>query len=160
MPTEEKAPAQADGITMSGGGVYSLATKGAKDVIDNAAPLVFDAIDAVPDDGMRAGFTFADMGCADGGTSMEMVGSAIGRIRNRHPGLPVTVVYTDQPRNDFSALVRNVHGLGPFRTYLETFEDVFPLFSGTSFYRQMLAGSSLDFGFSATAMHWLSGKPC
>ena len=31
---------------------------------------------------------------------------------------------------------------------------------GTSFYRECLPPSSVQLGFSATAMHWLSKKPC
>lgn len=128
MTIEDKPSTQADGITMSGGRVYSLATKGSKDVID-------------------------------GGTSMAMARSAIEKIRRSQPDLLITVFYTDQPRNDFNALVQNVHGLGPFMNYLEEFKNVFPMFSGTSFYRQILPGNSLHLGFSATAMHWLSAKP-
>ena len=52
-----------------------------------------------------------------------------------------------------------VHGLSGFKSYLDEFDNVFVSASGTSFYRQTLPGSSLDLGFSATAMHWLSRKP-
>ncbi|MEM7209682.1 MAG: SAM-dependent methyltransferase [Pseudomonadota bacterium] len=155
-----KVSAQADSVTMSGGGVYSLATKGAKDVIDAATPMVVDAINAIPAESFEQGFTFSDMGCADGGTSLSMVEAAINAVRARRPDTPVSVVYTDQPRNDFNALVTNVHGLGPFDSYLGRHENVFPLESGTSFYRQILPDNSLTLGFSATAMHWLSSKPC
>lgn len=41
----------------------------AKDVIDNAIPLVLDAVDSLTADGLQSGFTRSDMGCADGGTS-------------------------------------------------------------------------------------------
>jgi hypothetical protein len=63
------------------------------------------------------------------------------------------MVYTDQPRNDFNALVGTIHGLAPV-------EGVYPMFSATSFHRQILPSDGLDLGFSATAMHWLSAKPC
>jgi hypothetical protein len=56
--------------------------------------------------------------------------------------------------------VQTILGLGHFRSYLETTENVFPLFSANSFYKQILPDNTLDFGFSATAMHWLSAKPC
>jgi len=39
------------------------------DVIDNAFPLVLDAVDSLTADGLQSGFTLSDMGCADGGTS-------------------------------------------------------------------------------------------
>ena len=56
--------------------------------------------------------------------------------------------------------MQTILGLGHFRSYLETTENVFPLFSANSFYKQILPDNTLDFGFSATAMHWLSAKPC
>lgn len=149
---------QADGITMSSGGVYSLATKGAKDVINNAAPLVMRAIESMPVQSFTQ-FTLADMGCADGGTSLDMIGNVLAAVRGKAPDKPITVVYTDQPRNDFNALIKNVHGLGPFDSYISRFDRVFPVISGTSFYRQILPPASLHLGFSATAMHWLSDKP-
>jgi len=79
---------------------------------------------------------------------------------NSQGSTPITIVYADQPRNDFNALLTNIHGLGPFETYLDRFDGVFPLVSGTTFYRQILPAGTLDIGFSATAMHWLSEKVC
>ena len=139
--------AQPEGITMSGGGLYSLATIGAKHVIDAATPMVEDAISALPDSTLANGFTLSDMGCADAGTSLSMVGKAINAVNQRSPGLPISIVYTDQPRNDFNALITNVYGLGPFETYLDDRENIFPLVSGTSFYRQIVPDSSLNIGF-------------
>ena len=152
--------AQSEGITMSSGGLYSLATVGAKHVIDAATPLVVDAISALPESSLADGFTISDMGCADAGTSLSMVGKAIETVNQRAPGLPVSIVYTDQPRNDFNALITNVYGLGPFETYLDGRDNIFPLVSATSFYRQILPANTLNIGFSATAMHWLSQKVC
>ena len=152
--------AQSEGITMSGGGLYSLATVGAKHVIDAATPLVLDAINALPESSLKTGFTLSDMGCADAGTSLSMITSAIETVNKRVPDLPVSIVYTDQPRNDFNALITNVYGLGPFETYLDDRKNIFPLVSGTSFYRQIIPAESLNIGFSATAMHWLSQKVC
>ena len=34
--------------SMKGGGYYSQSTRGAKDVIDNAAPMMMDAVAALP----------------------------------------------------------------------------------------------------------------
>ena len=154
------AKGHSEGITMSGGGVYSLATLGAKHVIDAATPLVVDAINALDPDTVAGGFTLSDMGTADAGTSLEMITHAIDAVRKRAPDAPISVVYSDQPRNDFNALVANVYGLGPFETYYGSRENVFPLVSGTTFYRQILPAGSLDIGFSATAMHWMSTRVC
>ncbi len=153
-----KRKVQADDITMSGGGLYSLATIGAKDVIDAATPLVTNAIQATTLDAADA-FVMSDMGCADGGTSLDMMHVAIKCINEKYPSLPVQIVYADQPRNDFNALVKIINGLTDFKSYLDDFENVFPTFAGTSFYKQILPANTLYLGFSATAMHWLSAKP-
>ena len=140
-----------DVIAMKGGGYYSLATIGAKHVIDGALPLALAAIARMPDAALP--FVFTDMGTADGGTSRDLVARMIEAVRRRWPGREIELVYSDQPRNDFNALVATIHGQTPV-------EGVHPLFSATSFYRQILPASALDLGFSATAMHWLSAKPC
>jgi len=138
-------------IAMKGGGYYSLATVGAKHVIDSAIPMVLEAIWRMPTG--QGPFVFADMGTADGGTSVDLIAAMIEAIRRRWPGREIALFHTDQPRNDFNALVATVHG----RAFGN---GVFPLMSATSFYRQILPSGSLDLGFSATAMHWLSAKPC
>jgi hypothetical protein len=133
---------------------------GAKDVIDAATPLVLDAIRRMPDTGTSNSFTFTDMGCADGGTSIDLVRQAVRAVRARWPQRPITVVYSDQPRNDYNSLFHLIHGLTPIRTYLDEIEDVYVLAAATSFYRPILPARTLNLGFSATAMHWLSRKPC
>jgi len=152
-----KSHAQADNITMSGGGEYSLATIGAKDVIDKATPQVLAAIDAIDDH--SGTWHFSDMGCADGGTSLDLWRSVVRHIREKDSA-DIQIVYADQARNDFNALVKILHGLTQFKSYLDEFANVHALESGSSFYSPILPGNSLDIGFSATAMHWLSQKPC
>ena len=76
---------QADNVTMSGGGLYSLATLGAKHVIDKTIPRVLQALESA--NGAQTTrsinpYTFSDMGCADGGTSLELWRSVIGHLRN------------------------------------------------------------------------------
>jgi hypothetical protein len=147
-------------VAMRDGGYYSAATTGAKDVIDGAADLVLDAIGGLPDPTWNRPFVMTDMGCADGGTSIDLMRAAVDTAIVRWPGRPVTVVYTDQPRNDFNSLFRLVHGLTDVPSHLQSVNDVFVMASATSFYEQILPAGTLDLGFSATAMHWLSRKPC
>ena len=146
-------------ITMSTGGAYSLATRGAQDVIKAAIPMVEEALLEMDLEEKR-NFSFADMGCADGGTSLQMISQLIKTLRSNNPNIEVKIHYTDQPNNDYNGLIQTVLGLGHFPSYLETHKRVYPLFSANTFYNQILPDSSLDFGFSATAMHWLSKKPC
>jgi hypothetical protein len=146
-------------VAMWGGGNYSLATKGCKDVIDGATPLVLEAIRSMPDTDTASPFTLTDMGCADGGTSIDMVRQATAAARARWPRRPICVIYADQPRNDYNSLFYLIHGLTPIPTYLEEIEDLYVQASANSFFRPILPPGTLDLGFSATAMHWLSRKP-
>src|SRR5260221_4350030 len=145
---------EADGIAMRGG--YSLATVGAKHVIDGALPLVLEALERIAPERGSGTFTMADFGCADGGTSLDMVKTVLREVRRRAPGRPIAMVYTDQPRNDFNALFAIVQAPGR----LDEIAGLDVLASATSFYRRILPPGSLSLGFSATAMHWLSAKPC
>ena len=160
MTSDQSKYVHADDVTMSSGGLYSLATRGAKDVIDAATPMVLDAIEKTGIDETTRSFRMSDMGCADGGTSLEMVEAAINKVRSLSSQASIEVLYSDQPRNDFNALVKIVHDLTSFDSFTKRFNGVYPLFSGSSFYLQAVPDSSLNLGFSATAMHWLSTKPC
>ncbi len=152
---------QADNITMSGGGLYSLATIGAKDVIDRSTPRVLNALKSLIDNRHKNSppWTFSDMGCADGGTSLGLWSAVIDSLR-KDDNSDIQIVYADQANNDFNALVKILHGHTQFDSYLPGSENVHVLESGSSFYSPILAAGTLHLGFSATAMHWLSQKPC
>src|SRR5215471_3939677 len=129
---------QAVDVAMRGGGYYSAVTKGAKDAIDSATPLVLEAIQRLPDRDTSAPFTLSDMGCADGGTSLDLVRQAITAVRARWPQRSICIVYTDQPRNDYNSLFHLIHDLTPLPSYLDEVADVQVLASATSFYRLIL----------------------
>ncbi|MCH9670943.1 MAG: class I SAM-dependent methyltransferase, partial [Gammaproteobacteria bacterium] len=149
-------------ISMWGSGDYSLHTKGAKDVIDNASDLVLSALedmDVDPND--ERPLQLADFAAADGGTSIDLMRAMVGKLRGRAPTRPIRVCYTDLPSNDYSALFQLVHGLKPaVKSYMQEFDGVYPFASATSFFERIFPDQQLDFGFSATAMHWLSEMPC
>ena len=144
-------------VAMKGGGYYSLATIGARDVIDGATPLVLDAVARMPR--TDRAFRMTDMGCADAGTSLGMVGQVVDAVREREPDREISVTYTDQPRNDYNALFRIVLGLTDFESYVGRHDRVFVSAAATSFYFRIVPAGTLDLAFSATAMHWLSRKP-
>lgn len=145
---------------MKGAGYYSKATGGAKDVIDHGKSLVLGAIEAIGQTDNTRPFTMSDMGCADGGTSLDMVGEALCAIRARWPERPIQMVYTDLPRNDFSQLFQMVHGLTDVESYIGTVDNLYVMASATSFHQAMFAPATLDLGFSATASHYISDRPC
>jgi hypothetical protein len=146
-------------IRMKGSGYYSLATTGAKICIDGATPLVLGALDAmnIPDD--SSVFTMADMGCADGGTSIDMIGNALRHVRSRAPSRPLTMTYTDLPRNDFSQVFQIAHGLTDIPAYAPNIDNLYVFASGTSFHQRIFPAESLHFGFSATSSHYISERP-
>ena len=148
-----------DFMAMKGAGYYSRATVGAKIVMDNAASLILDAIgrQPFPDDGSV--FSMTDMGAADGGTSIDMVGRVLGEVRRQCPSRPVQITYTDLPRNDFSQLFQIVHGLTDIDSYAGEIDDLHVFASATSFHRRIVPPGTLHLGHSATASHYITDVP-
>ena len=155
-----KSDATSSFMAMKSAGYYSKATIGAKHVMDNAATMVLDAIDRMKlvDDGSV--FRATDMGAADGGTSIDMWGRVLARVREIVSNRPIEMIYTDLPRNDFSQVFQIVHGLTDTKSYLEDVPGVHVLASGTSFHDAILPAGTLDLGFSATASHYIVSTPC
>lgn len=147
-------------MAMKGAGYYSKATTGAKEVIDLGAPLIRDAIDrmGLKDDG--SSFRAADMGCADGGTSVDMWRNVLGHVRAVRPTKPIEMFYCDLPRNDFSQVFRMVHGQTDIKSYYGEIPEVYPYASGTSFHQAIFPRETLNLAFSATASHYISKVPC
>ena len=146
-------------MAMKGAGYYSKATIGAREVIDAAAPLIVAAVDRIPRNASGRPFRCADLGCADGGTSVDMWRRVLGHQRAREPGRPIEIVYSDLPRNDFSQLFRMLHGQTDIRSYYGEIPEVYPFASATSFHQAIFPRASLDLAFSATASHYISKVP-
>lgn len=105
-----KAPHSHIPYGRDGSGYYSDNELGCYDVIFEAAPLVLDAIKST---NVEPGtvFTIADYGCADGGTSMPLLYACVQELRKMHgDDLPISVVYEDQPSNDFKSLFFRLQG--------------------------------------------------
>jgi hypothetical protein len=154
-----KASAQV--IAMRGAGYYSSNTVGAKAVIDRAGDLVVEAVGSMALEAAETAFSVCDYGAADGGTSLDMMRRLVDTVRQRAPGRAIQITYTDLPHNDFSALFRLTQGLlgDQAKPPIADTPNLFILGSGTSFYRQIVPDGTLNLGFSATAMHWLSKRP-
>ena len=146
-------------LAMKGEGYYSARTAGAKHAIDKVRPFLELALEALPD---RPVLRFADFGAADGGTSQELWSGLITALRNSGDKRPVEMLYTDLASNDFSTLFRSMQGMhgDPQLAYQTNHENVFVHGCGTGFHKQLMADASLCLGFSATAMHYVSEKPC
>ena len=148
-------------ISMWHEGDYTAHTQGAKDAIDNARDLACRAIAEMDVEDAGEPFHIADYGAADGGTSIDLHRATIAALRGRTPRRPVCLTYTDLPRNDYSALFTTVHGGRPGVTsYRDEHDHIFVYAAATSFFEPIFPPGTIDFGFSATAMHWLSALPC
>ena len=137
-----------------GAGYYSDNTIGCYNVVAEASELVFDALEQAPQPLAGAPYTIADYGTADGGTSMVLLKDCVDRLRALHGNeLPIVVQYEDQPVNDWTSLFMRLKGLIPgVPSFLET-PNVFVSTTGVSFYEQCFPPSSIQLGFSFTAMY-------
>ena len=148
-------------ISMWHQGDYSTHTQGAKDAIDNARDIACEAIAAMDLEGSDEPFRIADYGAADGGTSMDLHRATISTLRARATRRAVCITYTDLPRNDYSALFTTANGGRPGVTsYRDEHDGIFVYAAATSFFEPIFPPGTIDFGFSATAMHWVSALPC
>jgi hypothetical protein len=148
-------------IAMRGNGYYSDHSLNAKIVIDATLPLVEEALRGIMSRTSDKPFAIADFGAADGGTSLDLMRHVVRTLRTACPHRSITLTYTDLPYNDFSTLFRRLHGVldGQDDAPLAQEQELFTFASATSFHHQIFPDQTLSFGFSASAMHWLSGKP-
>ena len=153
-------PTAQKNIAMLGDGFYSRVSLGPKAVIDNCRSLVFEALNQIDTNETKRPLTIADYGSADGGTSLDLIGSVVRRAREWHSERSLSVVYTDLPGADFGTLFRHVNNeIDGKPGYLHNLDDVHVFCSGLSFYKQILPTGSVDLAFSASAMHYLSRMP-
>ena len=128
---------------------YSEQTAGAKLCIDLASDW---AGECIADLKIEDNLFLMDYGAADGGTASEFWGKIIKDIQERKTTSQISLIGNDLYSNDNQALINNLslHSLGQ--------ESISTLMCAGSFYDQLVPNSFIDFGFSATAMHWLNKK--
>ena len=93
---------------------------------------------------------------AGGRNELQPMTVAIETLRDAGVIAPITVVHTDIPTNDFSALFEAVEH-DP-NTYVRL-DDVYTLAAGRSFYGRIFPPESLTLAWSAIAVHWISAYP-
>src|SRR5256885_15654790 len=89
----------ADFMAMKGAGYYSRATTGARDVINEAAPLIMAADDRIPRNEADRAFSCAHLRCADGGTSVEMWRLSVRPPSALEPPPPFVTLFAAVPRS-------------------------------------------------------------
>lgn len=100
----------------------------------------------------------ADYGASEGHNSLLPMGAAIVALRERiGPDRPVSVIHTDLPSNDFTALFRTL--ADDPASYLHGDPAAFASAVGRSFYGQILPPDCVTLGWSSWAVQWLSRVP-
>jgi len=140
---------------MEGHGYYSANSRPQHAAASVAYPYLEAAVAALPVPAGRP-VVIGDFGCAGGANEMAPMALAIDGVRRRG-AVPVEVVHTDLPENDFGplfALLDTPDG------YLAGRSDVYPLVIGRTLYGPLLPDRRLDLGWSGITLHWLSAMPC
>lgn len=130
--------------------VQAAGSSPAVPLLEQAARLVDLKADAGP-------VVIADYGSSQGHNSFGPMAAAIRRLRER-TDCEISVVHTDLPGNDFSALFQAL--AAEEQSYLRAAPKVFASAVGRSFYEQILPSGSVTLGWSSWAVQWLSRIPC
>ena len=129
---------------------YSAQTEGALLCINAASDWALTCVDQLP---AQSSYVLIDYGAADGGTAVGLWSQVLDRLHANQPKAHLTLIGNDLPSNDNVALAENL-AQQIARTPKPTV-----LVSARSFYEPSVAPDTVSFGFSATAMHWLSESP-
>jgi len=127
-------------------------------VLEQVVDSVCQKISFVPEHA----FTIADYGSSHGGNSLKPMSIIIEAVRGRtSPNQSIAIYHTDLPHNDYNTLFRTLHESED--SYLLKYAGsahVLTFATATPFFQQILPTSSVHFGFSSSAAHWLSCFPC
>ena len=97
-------------------------------------------------------FFIVDYGCSQGANALVAIRAIIEAVQRKYGTAildQICIIFNDLPTNDWATLFRTVAEL-PFSS----------LVSGKSFYEQILPSNTVQFGYTSSAIHWLSKKPC
>src|SRR5215475_799720 len=143
---------------MEGHGAYNRSSRVQATGASPAIPLLEQAAREAALPPALEPIVLADYGSSEGHNSLAPMGLAIRELRRRAgPERAISVVHTDLPGNDFSALFQML-AADP-ESYLRGDPLVFPAAVGRSFYEQILPAGSVTLGWSSWATQWLSCLP-
>jgi hypothetical protein len=143
---------------MEGHGAYNRSSRVQAAGLAAAIPLFRQAAETVPLAPAPEPVVIADYGCSEGHNSLIPMREAIAALRQRiGASRTISVVHTDLPSNDFSALFEALESDPD--SYLRGEEATFASAVGRSFYRQLLPSGSVTLGWSSWSVQWLSRTP-
>jgi SAM dependent carboxyl methyltransferase len=143
---------------MEGRGAYNRSSRVQAAALSPAVSLLERAASVVSLSNAQEAIVIADYGSSEGRNSLSPMTVAIGALRGRiGPDRAISVVHTDLPGNDFSALFETLEN-DP-GSYLRDDRAVFASAVGRSFYQQILPSDSVTLGWTSWSLHWLSRTP-
>jgi hypothetical protein len=143
---------------MEGQGVYNRSSRVQAAGLSPAVPLLELAARIVPLSEKPEPIVIADYGSSQGHNSLHPLAVAIQILRERvGPERAISVVHTDLPENDFTALFRTL--ATDSNSYLRGDPALFASAIGRSFYEQLLPTESVTLAWSSWAVQWLSRVP-
>ncbi|WP_261316212.1 class I SAM-dependent methyltransferase [Rhizobium leguminosarum] len=105
----------------------------------------------------EAPLTIVDYGSSQGRNSMAPMRVAIDILRDRRgASVPIEIVHTDLPSNDFSALFSAL--ASDDGSYMMGASNVFPSAIGRSYFEPLLPPQRVHLGWSTWALQWMSGS--
>jgi hypothetical protein len=152
-----KQPALSLGV-MEGNGEYNKHAKLQAGGASLALPFLEKVIQNVALDPSNSPVVIADYGSSQGKNSLIPMRCAVRSLRKRiGPDRAISVFHIDQPQNDFNSLFRVLHEERD--TYTLNDPQIYPAAIGKSFYEKVLPPESVNLGWSAYALMWLSRRP-
>lgn len=141
---------------MEGGGYYSAHSDVQRAAAAPGFPMFERAASEVPLPGSHGAVAIGDFGCAGGANEMMPLSIAVDALRRRASELPIEVVHTDLPSNDFKSLFGL---LQTPRSYAWQRSNVYSYAVGRSLYGPVVPDARLRLGWTAITVHWLSSMP-
>ncbi|MDJ0627479.1 MAG: hypothetical protein QNJ44_04390 [Rhodobacter sp.] len=145
-----------DRISMKEGGYYAAVSAGPRAVVDGLTDRAIAAVSATGRIGKDEILVIADFGAADGLIATDLISALIDSVRLNAPDQPIRICATDLPDADFRPYFQ---AMSLPDSYVSRNRNIFATACGLSFFEPLFAEGELNFGFSASAMHYLSRQP-
>jgi hypothetical protein len=138
---------------MLGAGAYDQHSKLQAGVVQMASARLENAALAVLTSSAPAPLAMADYGSATGKNSIAAVHFLAEVVARHRSGVHLALHFCDQPDNDWKVLAARAS-----EAFAERHDITYGMFP-RSFYGPVLPPCSVDIGWSAISVHWLSAKP-
>ncbi len=140
---------------MKGAGYYDAHSEYQRRIVAQGNKAIIEMVDALDLAHVNDACTIADYGCGTGATSVQAIGTAVRRLRERSRGLPLHAIHADLMTNDFNQVFHNIaegyarEAGGPI--YISAFAG--------SFFNQIIPSSTVHLGLCSNAAHWFRIQP-